>query len=80
MIIAAVDLRVVVDNRDQLAEVIHQLESFDRAHVRGWVESYYEPGQVPRSNPNREAAAIVKAKLLEREGIGDRAEDEDAKI
>lgn len=64
VIVAKVDLRLVVDTDDQLAEELYRLIESPRAYVHGWVESRYTADEIPRSNINRQAIFRVKAKAL----------------
>lgn len=63
MIVAAVDVRLVVENDEQLQGILAQLRALDRAYIAGVIESHYAKGQTPRSNINRVAMLCVKAKL-----------------
>ena len=63
MIIARVDLRLVVDNRDQLRKILNEIMSMDRAHVPSWSESYYDGRRKPQGGINLEAIDAVSRKL-----------------
>ena len=65
MIIASVDLRLVVENREQLDRELNLIQKRNRTHIIGWVENYYEGKRKPRGKKQLEAIEVVEAKLKE---------------
>lgn len=63
MIVAKVDLRLVVDSRDQLRKILNEIMSMDRTHVPGWSENYYDDRRKPQGGITLETIDVVTRKL-----------------
>jgi len=67
MIIASVDLRIVVDDREELTNTLNQIQALDSTHIIGWTEYYYDGKRKPKSKKVLEAIEVTKAKKEERQ-------------
>lgn len=47
LVIGTLELKIVADSRKQFADVITRITDDPRAHISGWIESYYHTNRPP---------------------------------